>query len=106
MGMLSRLAIVVAASVSALFSSYEVVSLRLEAPFNELFDRARTDDTYRVTGKLSFNDDGEPVTIDGVTLTLRGHTSRRESECLFPKLKVDLPKDRSAPAGCWPAWAR
>jgi hypothetical protein len=91
-GMLTRLAIVAAASVSALFSSYDVVSLQLEAPFNELFDHARTDDTYRVTGRLSFTENGEPVTIDGVTLTLRGHTSRRESECRFPKLKVDIPK--------------
>jgi hypothetical protein len=90
--MLARLLLVAAASVPALFSSYDVVSLQLKAPFNELFDHARTDDSYRVTGTLSFPDGGGPVTIDGVTLTLRGHTSRRDSECRFPKLKVDIPK--------------
>ena len=90
--MVARLLFAAAATASALFSSYDVVSLQLKAPFNELFDHARTDDTYSVTGTLSFTDNGEPVTIDGVTLTLRGHTSRRESECRFPKLKVDIPK--------------
>src|SRR5439155_10244321 len=69
-----------------------IVSLQIKAPSNELFDHARTDDTNSVTGTLSFTDNGAPVTIDGVTLTLRGHTSRRESECRFPKLKVDIPK--------------
>jgi len=32
----------------------------------------------------------------GVRVSLRGHTSRRESECAFPKLKVQLPADRAA----------
>jgi hypothetical protein len=90
--MLARLLLVAAASTPALFSSYDVVSLQLKAPFNELFDHARTDDTYSVTGTLSFTENGQPVTVDGVTLTLHGHTSRRDSECSFPKLKVDIPK--------------
>src|SRR5262249_27992752 len=33
-----------------------------------------------------------PVTVDRARITLRGNTSRRESECAFPKLKVQLPR--------------
>jgi len=97
--MLARLLLVAAVSASGLFSSYDVVSLQLKAPFNDLFDHARTDDTYSVTGTLSFSEDGAPVTIDGVTLTLRGHTSRRETECRFPKIKVDIPKHAKRASG-------
>jgi len=84
-------------SRAALFSSYDVLPLTLEAPFKDLFEHARTDDTYAVTGKLSYDNGGRPLVIDGVKITLRGHTSRRETECTFPKLKVELP--RSADAG-------
>jgi len=77
---------------SSLFSSYEVVPLQLKAPFNDLFDRARTDDTYAVAGALSYTDGGREVTIERVKVTLRGHTSKRESECAFPKLKLQFPK--------------
>jgi hypothetical protein len=91
---LARLLLVAAAASSALFSSYDVVALQLKAPFNELFDRARTDTTFTVAGTLSYTDAGQPITIDGVTVGLRGNTSRRASECAFPKLKVEFPRDR------------
>jgi hypothetical protein len=85
----------VAAAVAAsqLFSSSDPLSLELTAPFNELFENARTDETYAVTGTLTYHDGGRPVTIDGVTITVRGNTSRREAECAFPKLKVQLPHE-------------
>jgi hypothetical protein len=76
---------------SSLFSSYEVVPLQLKAPFNHLFDKARTDDNYEVTGTLRYNDGSRDVTIENVSVGLRGHTSKREGECAFPKLKVQLP---------------
>jgi hypothetical protein len=84
---------IVAATIaaSALFSSFDAVALKLEAPFNELFDHARTDESYAVTGTLTYQDNGRPVTVEGVTLTVRGNTSRRENECPFPKLKVQFP---------------
>jgi len=67
--------------------------LQLEAPFNDLFDHARTDDDYGVTGRLSYTDGGQSVTVDSVRVTVRGNTSRRETECAFPKLKVQFPRE-------------
>ena len=90
--MIARLTFVATVAASALFSSYEAVPLELKAPFNELFEHARTEDDYQVTGTLTLRDGGKPVTIDDVTITVRGNTSRRESECAFPKLKVQLPE--------------
>ena len=83
-------------SVSTLFSASEPVQLRLAAPFNELFEHARNDDAYTVMGTMSVVTDGRSVTIEGVTIGVRGNTSRRESECTFPKLKIRFPADRSA----------
>src|SRR5205807_8001401 len=40
-----------------------------------------------ITGSVSFSG----TTIDGVTFTVRGHTSARETECTFPKLKLQFP---------------
>ncbi len=74
-----------------LFSSYDVISLRLTGPFNDLFQRARANPDYTVTGTLAYGGSGREPTIDGVTIGVRGHTSLRESECTFPKLKVQLP---------------
>jgi hypothetical protein len=85
-------------SSPSLFSSYDVLPLQLKAPFNQLFDHARTDDTYVVTGTLSYRDGGREVAINGVTISLRGHTSKRESECPFPKLKLQFPAG-AAPEG-------
>ena len=92
------LAIFLALSSPSLFSSYDVVSLQLEAPFNDLFDHARTDDEYAVTGTLSYVEGGQRITVDGVSITVRGNTSKRETECAFPKLKVQLPRETRAAA--------
>jgi hypothetical protein len=56
-----------------------------------LFDRARQDNAYAVHGVLSYRARNRDVTIDRVKITLRGHTSRRETECSFPKLKLHFP---------------
>jgi hypothetical protein len=87
----ARLALAVAVAASALFSSSEPLPLELRAPFNELFDHARTDERYAVTGALTYRDGGRPVSIEEVKITLRGNTSRNENECAFPKLKLQLP---------------
>jgi hypothetical protein len=76
-----------------LFASQDPLPLRIEAPFNELLGQARADDDHAVTGKLGYTHQGREVAIDGVKITLRGHTSRRETECTFPKLKIELPPD-------------
>jgi hypothetical protein len=81
-----------APATSPLFSSQEVLTLRLEGPLHELFAKSETaDDSSAVTGKLTLTLNGRDTTIEGVGISLRGHTSRRASECTFPKLKVTLP---------------
>lgn len=84
-----------------LFSSDAPLELTLKAPLSELFDTAERDDKFPVRGSLEVRDpaSGNPaLTIADVEVTVRGHTSRRESECPFPKLKLKL-GDRAAPAG-------
>jgi hypothetical protein len=90
---LGTLALLAALSTSTLFSSDDPLPFELSAPFNDLFDHARNDTSgeHAVRGSLTFVDQGRAVTISGVKITLRGHTSRRESECAFPKLKVEFP---------------
>src|SRR4051794_34726673 len=81
----------------SLFSTHDPLRFQLTAPFAELFENARDDDSYTVTGSLTTTiANGQSVTIDDLTIALRGNTSRRESECAFPKLKVTLPPDASA----------
>ena len=81
---------------SPIFSSQDVLTLRLEAPLNELFAGAaqsqKTKQSSAVTGKLTFTQRfGRDTTIEGVQVDVRGHTSRRPGECTFPKLKVTMP---------------
>jgi hypothetical protein len=81
----------------ALFSSYSAIELRLKAPFEDLFKRGRATDTYAVSGALSYTDQaGREATLDNVKITLRGHTSMRESECGFPKLKLEFDQGAGA----------
>src|SRR5262245_39169300 len=84
---------------SALFSSYEPVSLRVEAPFAELFSRAKNEPEYAVQGTLMTSGSGHDDAKLPVTISLRGHTSRRDTECTFPKLKIDLRQANGADAG-------
>jgi hypothetical protein len=81
----------VASSTPALFSSYAPVTLQLKAPFKELIETGRENDEHTVVGTLSYTgDSGRRATIENVKMSLRGHTSRRESECTFPKLKLNF----------------
>ena len=73
-----------------LFSGYDPLNLRIEAPLSDLFGHKSIDDDYSVTGTLAYSDVGRQITIRDVTISVRGHTSRREGECTFPKLKLDF----------------
>jgi len=73
-----------ALAFAALAAREPVVNLRLEAPFDELFQMSKTTPDYAVDGMLT---DGTG-TPGPVKISVRGHTSRRETECVFPKLKV------------------
>jgi hypothetical protein len=74
----------------SIFDGSSVVELTLEAPIDDLFARAEADPDYSVTGRLSWRFDGREGSIDRVQIAERGHTSRRASECEFPKLKIDF----------------
>jgi len=78
------------ASGDGLFSTYAPVELTLTAPFSELFPKASTNTGEAMKGTLSYVDpaSNQPVTIDNVMVSTRGHTSAREDECTFPKLKL------------------
>jgi hypothetical protein len=78
-----------APSTPELFSSYEPLALQLKAPLDELIDDGRNTETYSVVGTLSIGSDtSRSRPIENVKVSLRGHTSRNESECSFPKLKL------------------
>jgi len=79
-----RITVVIAAAVS-LTAGNSVATLRLEAPFDELF-QATVNPDRKVDGRLTEHGATIPVKV-----SVRGHTSRRESECAFPKLKLVRP---------------
>jgi len=102
LSLIAALSIAIAAATgprSPLFDSHDALPLRLEAPFRQLLAKtASENDDSAVTGKLTLTEGGSDTTIDGVRISLRGHTSRRASECTFPKLKVVLPANNIAVA--------
>src|SRR5436190_13212010 len=73
-----------------LFSSYSSVDFSLKAPLDDLFAGAQKDPEYAVTGAVSYKDasTGKEITIEDVEVSVRGRTSKRETECTFPKLKL------------------
>jgi hypothetical protein len=70
-----------------LFSSDAPVELKLEAPLQQLFEKGVTDEKFSVPGVLSYGN--VPTDVD---VSVRGHTSKRENECSFPKLKLGFDK--------------
>ena len=77
--------------VPPVFESYSILAATIEAPFAELIEKGRRQSDFEVTGTLTLADaDGRETSIENVKITTRGHTSLRESECTFPKLKLDF----------------
>jgi hypothetical protein len=72
------------------FTGHDPLPLRLEAPFKNLFAHAQQNG-YTVRGSLSWRDRAGDGRLDDVKVNVRGHTSRRETECSFPKLKLAWP---------------
>lgn len=77
-----------------MFSGASSLEIRLEAPLQELFAKAANDENYSVRGSLTVRDPrtGATGSVAGVDVSERGHTSRGQTECTFPKLRVKLPK--------------
>lgn len=96
--MLATVLAALAVSTSALFAAAEPLQLELEAPLADLLSHKSADEDYAVAGALTVQLDGRSVRIDNVKVSLRGHTSLRDGECTFPKLKVSLPAGASAAA--------
>lgn len=77
--------------LNELLDGTSTVTLTLEAPLKKLFAKHGTDDDkVFVLGTLVFKDPatGVDVTLQDVQVSVRGHTSRDEAECAFPKLKL------------------
>jgi hypothetical protein len=84
-----------------LFARHDVMTVTLEASFDELIATSRTDEDFSVAGTLTYTDprSGREVTLKDVKISTRGHTSRREAECEFPKLKLDFSAGQEGPFG-------
>lgn len=81
-----------AGATPAFFDQPEAVELTLTAPFEDLFARASHDAEASVAAMLTLGRPDGPgsMTLSGLRLSERGHTSRQPSECAFPKLRLDL----------------
>jgi uncharacterized SAM-binding protein YcdF (DUF218 family) len=80
------------AKLPSLLEGEGVATLRLEAPLHQLFETGSEDENVTVPGVVTFKDPqtGTDVALRDVEVSVRGHTSRRETECTFPKLKLKL----------------
>ncbi len=77
--------------LSRLLDGTSTVTLTLDAPLKTLFAKNGTDDDRTfVPGTVTFTDPstGSDVTLRDIDVSVRGHTSRNEAECAFPKLKL------------------
>jgi hypothetical protein len=85
--------ILAAEQMDTLFSSSEIIDLRLEAPFS-LIDSER-DKEKRYDGKLSYMDaEGERIFIDA-NFEVRGNWRLAKENCRHPQLWVDLKKNQT-----------
>src|SRR5918993_2305835 len=80
------------AKLDNLLEAKEPVELTIEAPIQDLFATGSEDENISVPGTVTFRDpsSGAAVVLNDVAVSVRGHTSRRETECTFPKLKLKL----------------
>jgi len=89
-----------AEKLPALLNGNGPIGLTLEAPLQELFQKGLQDEKVFVPGTLRIkNADGTEAELTGVQVSVRGNTSRRETECTFPKLKLKLPQGGSLKIG-------
>lgn len=80
-----------APKLSRLLDGTTTLALTLDAPLHTLFaNTSGDDDRVFVPGTLSFKDPqtGADVVLRDIEVSVRGHTSRNDAECTFPKLKL------------------
>ena len=89
-----------AETLPALLNGDTPIEFTLEAPLQELFQKGLEDEKVFVPGTLRLkNSDGSQAELTGVEVSVRGNTSRRETECTFPKLKLKLAQAGSIKIG-------
>ena len=77
------------AAPADLLAGNGVMALTLEAPLQQLFAKGEDDEKFSVPGRVSYKDPSSGVDVQReAQVSVRGHTSRRETECTFPKLKL------------------
>ena len=79
------------ANPQGLFSRHDSVDLTIAAPLQQLFEKGTNDEHFSVEGTVSIAN----VKIPSVQIFVRGNTSKRETECPFPKLKLKFPEGRN-----------
>src|SRR4051794_14125626 len=80
-----------------LLDGNDTIALTLEAPLRQLFERGQHDEEFTVPGALTYKDPrtGQIIVLRDIEVSLRGHSSRRETECVFPKLKLKFKESGS-----------
>jgi len=77
------------AAPADLLAGNGLIALTLEAPLQELFGKGSENENFSVPGRVSYKDPSSGVDVQReAQVSVRGHTSRRETECTFPKLKL------------------
>lgn len=79
-------------NLDGLLDGKDLAALTLEAPLQELFDKGTHDENFSVPASLTLekHESGPDAVWTDVAVSVRGNTSRRETECTFPKLKLKL----------------
>ncbi|MEO6238164.1 MAG: hypothetical protein ABIQ52_14295 [Vicinamibacterales bacterium] len=76
------------APATDLLTGTDTLSLTLAAPMKELFAKD-ADPDFSVEGTVAYKDPSSDAAVKRpATISIRGNTSRRETECTFPKLKL------------------
>ncbi len=92
------------ADAPRIFSSDSTVAFTLEAPLGDLFAAAAADPDAAVAGRIAYADpDGRTMVLRGVRVSVRGHTSRSESECPFSEAGAALRRRPAARFALRPA---
>ena len=75
---------------TSLFDADAPFVFTLEAPLQQLFDNGADDEEYAVDGTFTGEGTGEALPV---RVSVRGNTSKRDTECSFPKLKIKFKGD-------------
>ncbi len=77
-----------------LFTSHDLLTLTIEAPFKKVF-RERSQDPEQFPAVVSYEDAGRQVSID-LKINTRGRFRLQKRTCNFPPIQLDLPKNSVA----------